>query len=229
LVRTGRLRISVQTSQLHAQWASFCGPEGIDLIPLASEPGHLVAADKARARAALGLADAEPLVAVLGALTPAKGYIELMRAYEDRDKPFSLLLAGDWADWEPPDPREVARQTGWAERTTFWMRYITEADFERILAAADVIALLYRNPDASSGILSRCREAGTPVLVPNRGYLAEVVEQHGGGQTADPHDGASVRAAVERLLTGRAARGTAPQGTSWMEMARQHLHAFRAA
>jgi glycosyltransferase involved in cell wall biosynthesis len=228
LLRRGRFHFVVQTEPLRDAWSKAYGPGAVTLIPIGVSQGRQ-AVDRVAEKKRLGLPIDRPIVAVLGAIRTAKGYPELFAAYNGHPKPCYFLLAGDRPEWAPPDPRDVARDHGCESETILWLRFIPEDEFATLIAAVDVVAMLYRNPDGSSGILSRCLELGTPVLSTREGHLGAVTRDSGAGATADPASPRDVRETLNALLarSSQSARESSSEMLpDWSIVARRYLERF---
>ncbi|PEN06754.1 hypothetical protein CRI93_08945 [Longimonas halophila] len=137
--------------------------------PLAVIP-HFVEAralpDATAARAALGLADAEPVVTVLGFIHRQKGHDRVLRALPHLPDTAQLLFVGAPSDGEGRFASELrvdAEALGVAERMRI-TGYVDETTLNRYLAATDVAVCPFREA-AASGSLSTWIAAGRPLVV----------------------------------------------------------------
>jgi glycosyltransferase involved in cell wall biosynthesis len=178
-------------------------------------------------RRILGLPRDRPILAVIGCITPEKGYIELYQAARTLPKTFRMLLIGDTPGWVIPDPRVVAREAGWYDDTIFRLQFIPERLMPFVFSAIDAVALLYRETNGSSGILSCCRQYGRPVLASRFGELGEAVRRDGLGITVDPLDAGEVGAGITKLLSLGAPSVSRPSMCfTWADSAREHLDMY---
>src|SRR6185437_5215553 len=198
--RNRSLTIIVQTESLAREWANVLGPAAVRMIPLPSER-IATSGGRGESRRILGLPEDLPIIAVIGCIAPAKGYIELFEAIRDLPRDFRVLLIGDTGAWVSPDPRIVVQNAGWTENTLFHLRFVPESQMSVLFNAVDIVTLLYRQPNGSSGILSLCQRYGVPVLATRFGEIGKQVISHHLGLTADPHNPAEVRDALTTLLS----------------------------
>jgi hypothetical protein len=141
---------------------------------------------------------------------------------------FRVLLIGDTGAWITPDPSDVACEAGWGENTIIRRRFVPEHLMPNLFGAVDVVALLYREANGSSGILSLCQQYGVPVLATCFGEIGAKVNSENLGLTANPHDPDEVQRALKELLaigTGSDGwRQPRPETTvSWIDVAKAHL------
>jgi len=240
MCRSRAVTIVVQTEALAADWAAAVGSDAVRMIPLPSEE-KAATGDVRENRRLLDLPADKPIVAVIGCIGPQKGYIELFQALRGMPQDFRVLLIGDTGDWINPDPQEVVRTAGWTENTIIRRKFVPERLMPNLFGAVDVVALLYREPNASSGILSLCQQYGVPVLSTRFGEIGKKVESQNLGLTADPNRPEEVRHALGELLSAagrdstRHGAGDDPDsvrvknsGTtlSWAEVAQAHLRLY---
>jgi glycosyltransferase involved in cell wall biosynthesis len=219
---------------LASEWIGELGANAVRTIALSSgdpvRPGDLQ-----ESRRLLNLPLDKPIVAVIGCIAPKKGYIELFRAIREMPKDFRVLLAGDTGPWVSPDPEEIARETGWLDHTIVRREFLPERLMPSLFAAVNAVALLYRDSNGSSGILSLCQQYGVPVIATRFGELGAKVRSERLGLTVDPNDPEEVAEALSRILTdgghGDArAQDDGETGTpfSWADAAAAHLHLYAA-
>ena len=242
LCKSKAATILVQTEALASDWSRDVGSSSVRTIPMPS--GDSVRPkDPQECRRLLGLPLDKPIVAVIGCMAPQKGYIELYHALRGAEKNFRILLIGDTPSWISPDPETVAEQCGWLDHTIYQNRFVTEAMWPLLLGAVNVVALLYREPNASSGILSLCQQYGVPVLATRFGELGAKVRSENLGLTADPNDPEEVTAALIRILGSGDNRDAQTGGDrkhtcggtvetdaapSWADVASAHLRLYAA-
>ena len=201
LCRSKALTIVVQTESIGHNWARQVGSGSVRLIPLPDEsPAQAFQGGRSESRRLLGLPDGRPIVAIIGNIGPRKGYIELFRAVRGRPKTFRILLLGDTGPWTSPDPVDVAQEAGWLEDTIIRKTFLPERLMPALFAAVDCVALLYREPNASSGILSLCQQYRVPVIATRDGEIGVKVRSENLGLTVDPNDPAAVAEALDLTL-----------------------------
>jgi beta-1,4-mannosyltransferase len=127
------------------------------------------------ARHELGLMPDEFVIAAIGAIRPYKGLDDLLDAWEDvpGDRPRRLLIAGGPAD-EPGVDALIERAVV-DPRVLIDARQVPADEIQLFLRAADVAVLPYRRA-LNSGALMLALTFGVPVIVPEGGGLAEVVD-----------------------------------------------------
>jgi glycosyltransferase involved in cell wall biosynthesis len=142
----------------------------------------------------------KPIIAVIGCISPVKGYIELFAAIRDMPRDFRVLLIGDTPAWICPEPETVVRAVGWMDDTIIRKAFVPESKMPTLFGAIDAVALLYREPNGSSGILTLCQQFGVPVLSTCFGEIGAKVMSQNLGVTADPNNPEEVRGALRKLL-----------------------------
>lgn len=142
-------------------------------------------------------------VGALGVISARKNVPVLVRAAVTRDD-VDVVLAGrcepDVRAFLDTDP-DVARLRA-AGRLHVDDRLLDEGEFDAALRSVDVAAVLHDN-DAPSGIVAEACARGVPVLGPDRGWIATVLDATGCGVGARVDDPASVATAITRLLADR--------------------------
>ena len=170
----------------------------VDAFPLpvpAAEP-----ADRATARRDLGVNDGERLALFLGLIRPYKGVEDLLEAWSllPGTSPWRLLVAGE--AWGEGGRRleALARELGVGDRVRLDLRWIPEGEVARLMAAADLVVLPYRD-GSQSAVAPLAFAHGVPVLSTNVGGLAEVVRDGENGRIVPPADPPAIAAALEEL------------------------------
>ncbi|WP_433029665.1 hypothetical protein [Actinomycetospora sp. CA-053990] len=142
-------------------------------------------------------------VGILGVISARKHVPVLLRACVERPE-VDVVLAGRCE----PDVREVlathpdAAQLRAEGRLAVDDRLLDDAEFDAALRSLDVAAVLHDN-DAPSGIVAESCARGVPVLGPDRGWIATVLDTTGCGVKARVDDPADVAGALVRLLADR--------------------------
>ncbi len=137
-------------------------------------------------------------VGVFGVVSPRKNLPVLVAAL--RDAPDAVLVVAGrlfpevraYVDGDADVARLIAQG-----RMVVVDRLLDPAELGDALAAADVVAVLHDN-DAPSGILAEACLRGTPSLVPEGGWLAEVVAATGTGEVV-PLTAAGVAGGLARV------------------------------
>jgi glycosyltransferase involved in cell wall biosynthesis len=79
--------------------------------------------------------------------------------------------------------------------------YVAEEDVSRIFTDSAMVILPYTSTTGSSGVLHQAGSYGKPVVMPNIGDLAELIESEGfGAEFFTPDDVQSMSGAIKRLL-----------------------------
>jgi glycosyltransferase involved in cell wall biosynthesis len=166
-----------------------------------------------------------------GLIRDYKGLDVLIRALPDVPDA-RLVVAGDPVD--PIEPaRELARDTGVADRVEWRLGYLPDSVVRDSIAAAAAVVLPYRRLD-SSGVLATAIGYRRPVVVTDVGSLGEIVREFGAGEVVPPDDAAALAAACTRLLEpealAAAARGAeaAARALTWAGAAAQHEQVYES-
>ena len=132
---------------------------------------------RARARRAwrrrLGLAPGTRLLASLGFVIPKKQIAETLTALArlPKDIDWHYVIGGEDRD---PEVRETCARLRLESRVTF-LDYLDEADFDGVLAAADLlINLRFPTSGETSGTVCRALAAGLPCLISDHGWYGEL-------------------------------------------------------
>lgn len=142
-------------------------------------------------------------VGILGVISARKNVPVLLRACVTR-REVDVVLAGRCE----PDVREVlatdpdAARLRAEGRLAVDDRLLDDAEFDAALRSLDVAAVLHDN-DAPSGIVAESCARGVPVLGPDRGWIATVLDATGCGVKARVDDPTDVADALARLLADR--------------------------
>jgi glycosyltransferase involved in cell wall biosynthesis len=180
-----------------------------DGLPLVAARG-----ERGAARAALGLAPQDFVVAILGRISAWKGQDVLIRAIAalgdgDGDGHCDgaiALVAGDpWQGEEARlrDLRALAAQLGVADRVRFAG---FRSDVENLYGAADVVAVPSTQPDPLPNAALEAAAAGCCVVAANHGGLPEILEDGVTGRLVTPGDPAALAAALAQLRADPAMR-----------------------
>jgi asparagine synthase (glutamine-hydrolysing) len=133
------------------------------------------AADRAQARAALGLPGGRPLLFTLRNLEPRMGLGNLLLAMDRvrRRAPEVLLLIGGAGSLRPALEREV-EALGLGEHVRF-LGFVAEGDLPRHYAAADAFVLPTRELEGFGLVTLEALACGTPVLGTPVGAIPEIL------------------------------------------------------
>jgi glycosyltransferase involved in cell wall biosynthesis len=150
------------------------------------------------ARSALGLTGR--VILFFGYVRPYKGLDDLLRALAlaRQDAWDRLLIVGEF--YEPPDRyAPLLSDPRIRDRVLVVNRYVANEEVARYFAAADVVALPYREA-TGSGIAQIAFGAGVPVIATRTGGLEEVVEEGVSGLLTPPGDPLALARAIERYF-----------------------------
>ena len=188
--------------------AQFGGSSRPRVIPdgLAIEPRR---APRAAARAALGLPEDAPVIAVLGRISSWKGQDVLVRALAEPElssRGAVALIAGEaWSGSEERETavRELSRALGVSDRVRFAG---FRDDVENVYGAADIIAVPSIAPDPLPGAAVEAAAAGCAVIASAHGGLPEILSDGRTGRLVTPGDPAALSRAAAALLDDPGAR-----------------------
>lgn len=130
------------------------------------------------ARAFFGIKnDGIKVISAIGGTREPKGLDLLLKALEDVEKDFYLLIAGK----EEFFTREFIEQhtEKYKERVVLYLKYLSDDELKMALCASDIIALPYRRSfDGASGPLSEGASLGKCIIGPNHGSLGNIVQKN---------------------------------------------------
>jgi glycosyltransferase involved in cell wall biosynthesis/multidrug transporter EmrE-like cation transporter len=138
--------------------------------------GHVPS--RREARAALGIEGDGPVLVCAGFLQPSKGFDRAVEAFSvsgAAEGGARLHLVGSVRDRTPENVAHLEglrRLAGSTPSVTLHVRFLTDAEFDAWIVAADAVVLPYRRT-WSSGVLARAHALGTPAIVTAEGGLAE--------------------------------------------------------
>lgn len=177
------------------RWGALFGP-GVD-------PMELKTADPAEARRKFALAPQDTVLLLFGAMSDRKGVAEslagICAAGLDAERTV-VVLAG------PVEPSYRPVYDGAIEAASQRLRilrhdrFVDEADIPFYFAAADVVLCVYKNFNASSGVLLHAASMGKAVLVCKNGVMEDAVARFGFGRAVDAGDTAGIAGALKDLL-----------------------------
>lgn len=135
-----------------------------------------------------------PVIVCLGNTRYDKGLDILLEALTKVDKPFQILIAGKEESF---DKAFIERKTHtYTNKVTTVLRYLTDAEVDMLIAAADIIALPYRNSfNGASGPLAEGVSKGKCIIGSAHGNLGYTIKTNHLGyvfNTEDPDDLARV-------------------------------------
>jgi glycosyltransferase involved in cell wall biosynthesis len=162
-------------------------------------------AERAAARAALGLPAGAFVCAILGRISTWKGQDVLIRALAGVDGAIALVAGDPWAGEERrlEELRALAASLGVAERVRFAG---FRADVDNVYGAADVVAVPSTQPDPLPNSALEAAAAGCCVVAAAHGGLPEIVQDGVTGRLVTPGDPVALAAALAALRDDPAQR-----------------------
>jgi glycosyltransferase involved in cell wall biosynthesis len=159
-----------------------------------------------RIRPELGIGAEEPLIGMVGHLTPWKGhevFLEIARAVANRIPRSRFVVVGG-SIYEthghagyPETLRQTAAALGLSDRVTFLG---ARDDIPELLAGLDVLVHAPTAPEPFGRVLAEAMAVGRPVVAARCGGILEVVEEGVTGFLVPSADVGAFTAAVVRLL-----------------------------
>ncbi|MBF6587633.1 D-inositol-3-phosphate glycosyltransferase [Nocardia farcinica] len=214
----------------------------IDVVPPGADLTRYRPGDRAAARAELGLAPGEPIVAFVGRIQPLKAPDVLVRAAaellrRDPGRALRVLIVGgpSGSGLQRPDVLiELAAELGISERVTFLPPQPPER-LVQVYRAADLVAV--PSYSESFGLVAiEAQASGTPVLAADVGGLSAAVRDGATGLLVRGHETADWADALGALLGDRdrlrrmGLRAVAhAAGFSWAHTAEGLLESYSAA
>lgn len=142
------------------------GGESADRISIVPHgfPGPIVipAAERAAARAKLGIDDSEEVWLHFGAIRPYKRTHEVLRKFAGCPTGHLIVAGKPWGDYGARVPA-LAEELGIGDRTTLDLRTIDEPTKHQYYAAADVAIISQSGMDAASGAAAEAHSYGLAV------------------------------------------------------------------
>lgn len=173
--------------------------ERLAVIPSGIDPARFAGADRARARAALGLPDDAVAVLCVAALEDHKDHATLLRAWERaaQDPRAHLLLAGEGS--------LRGALEGVCARLPRVRLLGFRDDVPDLLAAADVFALTSHMEGLGTAVMdAMC--CGLPVVATRAGGIPELIADGVDGVLAPARDAEAIAAALSALIADPARR-----------------------
>ncbi len=183
--------------------------------------------DRAAARRDRALPTDAPVVLYTGRIRPYKNVPALLDAFAGlADRSARCVVTGAVTD--PGLRQELAQAASADARVRLELRHLRRPDLASALRAADLVVLPYREI-LNSGSALLALSLDRPVLVPNRGALAELARQVG-ADWVRCYDGALTTAVLEDALTWARETPRAAQAPleafAWPHIAQSHRDAY---
>jgi glycosyltransferase involved in cell wall biosynthesis len=153
-------------------------------------------------------ADAPVTVLLFGRIKHYKGTDLLLRAAADMRKDLLArtrirVVGQPFIDLEPL--RAQVASSGIAENVQIEPRFVSDEEVAELLGAADIVALPYREIDAS-GVLMTAISAGVPIVATRVGLFAELLRDGVHGHLVDVEDHTALARALEALVESASLR-----------------------
>lgn len=189
--------------------------------------------DRNQARKLLGLPHEAQVVLFFGEIRAEKNLEGLLRAMvsvREQVPDAYLLAAGKIRHVDPEEIMAEIQRLGLREAVDFRPVYVDDAHVDAHFAAADVVALPYRDI-TQSGVVFQAMTAGVPVVATDTGGLGHTVREAGCGVVVPVNDDAALAAGLVDVLShadraavlGEAGRRAAATIFSWDACARQTM------
>ncbi len=173
-------------------------PNGIDLERF--QPDQTA---KQRVRDELQLGEDQPIIGIIGRLTPSKGQLELLRAFRRVLSEFptaTLVIVGAPAFNQEHEYLELLRRSASELRISNRIRMLgARDDVAAIMQALDLL-VLNSSVEACCLVALEAMACGTPVLATNTGGTPEIIEHGRNGWLVPLADENALAAAIVRLV-----------------------------
>ena len=171
-------------------------PETIVSVPTGIDLARYAPADRAQAKAKLGLDPVQPCIGIVATLRSWKGHRYLVEAFAGlKQTNARLLMVGDGPGRD--NLKQQVAQLGLGERVHMPGN---QADVVPWLQALDVFALPSYANEGVPQALMQAMAAGVPVISTRVGSIDELIRHEETGLMVPAQDAAALRAAIERLL-----------------------------
>ena len=200
------------------------------VIPIGSYAGlYPGAADRATARARLGLSGAAFVTLTLGNIAAYKGLERFAAVFNATAAPDDVaLIAG--RDRDAGVVRRLRRAAAADPRLRLHAGYVPDDEVQLYLAAADALVAPFERILTSSSVVVGL-SYGLPVVAPDMGCMAEQIGA--AGVVYPPGDEGLARALAEMKRADRAAMSDAARvmaaGLDWDDIGRRTAEVYRAA
>ena len=127
----------------------------------------------------------------------------------------------------------IVHDAGIEEHVSIEPRFVSDAEVSELLAAADIVALPYRDIDAS-GVLMTAISAGVPIVATRVGLFAELLEDGKHGRVIGVNDHLALARALEELVQspelrarmGRQVRALRDALPTWSNIAQDTVNLY---
>jgi glycosyltransferase involved in cell wall biosynthesis len=154
--------------------------------------------DIAQARKKLGIPLDKKVILFFGFIREYKGLDLLIESMKDLSDEYLLLIAGEvYGDFRKYD--ELIDRLDVRNRVKLEVRYLPETEIPVFFSASDVCVLPYRSA-TQSGIVGISYHFDLPVIVTNKGGLAEMVEENETGLIFNDISSEQISAALKKYF-----------------------------
>ena len=231
--------VIVHSNATQARLAEVAGlpDRRVAVVPMAADAPRRPLPDRAAARRTLGLPLAAPLILFFGHVRPYKGLDLLLAALSTVRAAVPearLLVAGPMAGGQTAVTalRRQLLAAGLEPVVDLRLGHVPPAQVDSVFAAADVVALPYRDTD-DSAVLQAARGRGRAVVATAVGGLPEALAA-GGGLVVPPRDVGALADALVAVLADAHTRSrfeaeaeACALARTWSEVARETIEAYR--
>jgi glycosyltransferase involved in cell wall biosynthesis len=178
-------------------------PAGVDLSHYA--PPRAGDSRRSELRARLGIGAADPVLGMVGRLSPVKGHrvalaaLGLLAAAGLRPH---LLVAGQDAELTT---RALAAAAAGVEARVHWLGF--QADIRPVFAALDILVVASLGSEAISRVVLEGMAMGRPVVATRVGVIPELIVDGESGRLVPPGDAPALAAALAPLVRDLDAAG----------------------
>jgi glycosyltransferase involved in cell wall biosynthesis len=159
--------------------------------------------DRDAARRLLGVPHDRRLILFFGEIRAEKnldGLVRALASVRERVPDAYLLAAGKLRHVDPETITREIDRLGLRDAVDFRPVYVDDAHVDAHFAAADVVALPYRDI-TQSGVVFQAMTAGVPVVATDTGGLGHTVREASCGLVVEPGDEVALAGALGDLLT----------------------------
>ena len=202
-------RLIVHTQAAAERLSNYgLSPERIRRIAHGPLEGSSVVVPR-RERTAANGADRPVDILLFGRIKPYKGADVLLHAAaamrrEVLEKARIHIVGQPFMDLAPL--HTIVHDAGIGAHVLIEPRFVSDAEVGELLAAADIVALPYRDIDAS-GVLMTAISAGVPIVATRVGLFAELLEDGKHGRIIAVNDHLALARALEELVQDPELRG----------------------
>jgi glycosyltransferase involved in cell wall biosynthesis len=146
-----------------------------------------------------------PIIGLLGHLRPSKGIREMIsfaRSTPDLDVTFLLAGSCRWEEFETEDVEYIKRAIDEDSRIVFHPERIpSEASYNALVRASDVLWAVYRNCPHSSNTIAKAAFFEKPIVVADGYLMADRTRRYSLGVVVAENDATALRAAILPMLS----------------------------